>query len=92
MPKPERQPRQRRAPKATVAETAPEAVKPKKERKKREPKERVAPDTIKIGIKEYAEMRVTAFQREFVKLHKILAPVPAKARLQIIAELNKVFG
>lgn len=37
-------------------------------------------------------MRVTAFQREFVKLHKILAPLPAKVRPQILAELGKVFG
>lgn len=94
VPRQKRKPREAAAPKAPrkprVA-AAPEApAEPAKVRKPREAK--VEPDTIKIGIKEYAEMRVTAFQREFVKLHKILAPIPGKARTQIIAELQKVFG
>lgn len=104
---PARQPRQKRKPKAEAeppkvrkpravkpeTEATPAPASPKKARKPREPKaERAAPETIKIGIKEYAEMRVTAFQREFVKLHKILVGIPGKARTQIIAELQKVFG
>lgn len=97
-PAPARPARQKRKAKP---EAAPKARKPlellianpKPVRKPREPKaERAAPETVKISIKDYAEMRVTAFQREFVKLHKILAPISAKARNQIIAELQKVFG
>lgn len=98
---PARQPRQKRKPKEAAAPKIrkPRAVKPTVEaapaptpKLRKEKAERMAPETVKVSIKDYAEMRVTAYQREFVKLHKILAPIAQKARAQIIAELTKVLG
>jgi hypothetical protein len=93
---PAREPRQRRTSRR-AAPAEPEAAKPtraprKPRAAKKEVKERAAVGTITISVKEYASHRVTAFQREFVKMHKILAPLPAKVRPQILDELKKVFG
>lgn len=93
-PKLERQPRQRRAPKPTAAETASEPPKPKKPRKARKvpTKERSTPETVKVTLKEYAQMRIAPAAKEFVKIHKIMSSVAGIARGKLLAELNKVFG
>lgn len=99
-PKPERQPRQRRTRKepalaAPFGKAAEEAA-PKKTRKpraaKKEKAERAAPETIKVTMREYAEMRVGDDAKVFIKLHGILSTLTKGARSKVLAELSKVLS
>ena len=91
---PAREPRQRRQKKAAEAPPAP--PKEKKARKpraaKKAAKERAAPDTVKVTLKEYAAMRIAPAAKEFVKIHKIMSGVTGLGRAKLLAELQKVFG
>lgn len=91
---PTRQPRQQRKPReAKPAVAAPEVAPPaRKPRKAKEKAERAAPETIKVTMREYAEMRVGDDAKVFIKLHGILSALTKSARTKVLAELSKVFG
>lgn len=95
-PPPAREPRQRRTSRRAAApETAPEkpARVPRKPRAaKKETKERAAPETIKVDLREYADMRCAPVAKEFLKIHKIMSGVSALARGKLLTELQKVFS
>lgn len=90
---PAREPRQRRQKKAAEAPPAP--PKEKKARKpraaKKAAKERAAPDTVKVTLKQYADM-VSVEPRVFLKVHSLLSGLGKPARAKVLAELGKVLG
>lgn len=90
-PKPVKQPRQRRA---KAEASAPEPARVRKPRAaKAEKKERAAPETIKVTLKEFAAMRVGEDDAKlFLKLHGLLAGASKGARGKLLAELGKVLG
>jgi len=102
-PPPAREPRQKRKPRAEAApkvrkpraaKPPAEAAAPKKPRKARKEKaERAAPDTIKVSLKEFAQMRVGPDDAKlFLKLHNLLSLVSKSTRAKVLGELSKVFG
>lgn len=96
-PPPAREPRQRRTNRRAAApETAPEkpARAPRKPRAaKKETKERAAPETIKVTLKEYAVMRVGEDNaKAFLKAHTALMGIVKSSRAKVLDELQKVLG
>lgn len=100
---PARPPRQKRQPRITAASKpvrTPKVVPPPSEaapapKKPRKAKtvERAAPETIKVSLKEFAQMRVGADDAKlFLKLHGLLSLVSKGTRAKVLGELQKVFG
>lgn len=99
-PAPARQPRQQRKPREAAVPAKvrkPRAVKPTgaapapKQPRAAKP-ERAAPDTIKVTLKEFAQMRVGDDAKLFLKLHGVLSSAGKASRTKVLAELSKVFG
>ena len=101
---PTREPRQKRKPRKPAAaepkretrrtrDKALESAAAAAPKKPRKPKaERAAPDTIKVTMKEYAEMRVGDDAKTFIKVHGILSDLSKGSRAKVLAELSKVLG
>jgi hypothetical protein len=91
---PAREPRQRRTNRrAAASETPPEKPARKPRAAKKEVKERAAPETIKVTLKEFATMRVGEDNaKAFVKVHGLLSELSKGARGKVLAELQKVLG
>lgn len=94
---PAREPRQRRtnrrAAPAETSATKPERAPRKPRAAKKEVKERTAPDTIKVTLKEYAVMRVGEDNaKAFLKAHAALMGILKGSRGKVLAELQKVLG
>lgn len=102
-PRQQRKPREAAAPKPEKAPRKPRTVskspllaagygKDMSKKPRAAKAERAAPDTIKVTLKEFAQMRVGDDAKLFLKLHGVLSSAGKASRTKVLAELSKVFG